>query len=70
MAIIARYMYEGDSHTYPTIAQAQLAEFLKDCETIYLEQHRIASIAEHLDKYFVITPRPVVEVKESKDETL
>ena len=66
MAIIARYTFEGASHTYPTIAQALMAEALTNCPDIFLEQYRIEAIIEHLDKNFVIAQRP----KEEADETI
>ena len=68
MAVIARYQPEGDTHTYPTLQQAQLVEVLNSAEGLFLEQYRIEIIVEAIDKFFIITPRPVEEVE--KDETL
>ena len=68
MAVIARYQPEGDAHTYPTLQQAQLVEVLNGVEGLFLEQYRIEIIVEAIDKFFIITTRPVEEIE--KDETL
>ena len=68
MAVITRYQPEGDAHTYPTLQQAQLVEVLNGVGDLFLEQYRIETIVEAIDKFFIITPRPVEEIE--KDETL
>lgn len=57
MAITVRYQPENNIYTYPTLAQAQMAEFLEETDRLYLEHFRIEMIVEALDSKFHVFPR-------------
>ena len=68
MTIVACYMIEGTTKTYPTIAQALLAEVLSNCEGFYLENYTLDAVVAKIDKHFAITPR--ADFQEAVDETI